>query len=71
MINICLECENIMKILNEKELKTIVGGQSLGDYAVITSGLPQVAANNPNAIPGVNDKAFDALFKAAVHKLLN
>jgi bacteriocin-like protein len=60
-----------MIILTDQELKTIVGGQSLAEYAVISSGLPQVAANNLNAIPGVNDKAFDALFKAAVHKLLN
>lgn len=61
-----------MIILDEKDLETVVGGQSLAEYAIISAALPQVAANNPNAVPGGgNDKAFDALYHASLEKLVH
>lgn len=56
--------------LNDKELEKVVGGQSLAEYAIISLGLPNVAEHNPNAQVGVNDHAFNALYKASLKKLI-
>lgn len=61
-----------MIILDDNAMETIVGGQSLAEYALILSTNPNVAANNPVVQLGgnLNENAFHGVLTGSVVKLI-